>query len=697
QNGFPKVTTRDVFESRSLEEFVEAVERVDVSEGLRREVSDEPLVSAELLAEIKSTHLPSLGFVNVDDEVEDIYPALPLQSGLLSLTVKQASAYAVQHVWDLSSSAIIDEQRLRAALQKVFTHHPILRTCFVHTDDGFYQVVASSAAVSAALSQDKAWFTSMTWNEQTVEKDQEAFLSMESARGFTLQDRHFARVALARIQGDGDVIVGHRLLMTINHVLFDGWSLPMLVQDFQNAYAGTALEPRPSLRNYVAAVCATPTSSTESYWRTLLENVSPTPSIGGNRNGVRGQATFEMFPKTMDVDVRDLNAFAKMNGVTAATVVNAAWALVLKLYLSRDDVVFGTVVSGRDFDVEGVERIVGMLINTVPVRVQMTDSVQSIHSLLQSLKSQFATSMLHAQANLIDVQKWAGHSEGLFNSLVAYENIPSLKTTGSKGTTPTGLQLSHRESTGNAYNYEMEVVLFPETEGKLGLNIVHDTSSIRTDMVVDICSHFEAIIGKLVSDWKKDQTAASRQLSTLFGLSPEHAQRLTPWQSGPTVPISDQCAHEVFEQFVLEQPYAIAVESQDAKITYQELDHRANMVANELRKLGVRPGVQVACVISRSVEMVVGILGVLKAGAAYVPVDFSVPEQRISSIFEDISCEVVLATAKTVDAVPESHRARARLIDDYMREDLSRVARSAWTKPKELATNNDLAYIIFTS
>ncbi|KAJ3078828.1 hypothetical protein HK102_004218, partial [Quaeritorhiza haematococci] len=661
-----------LFKTPTIAQLAPTLQQIE-SEMVNEEA---PLVRAEVLEKIKGDSLSTLGLSMGD--VEDIYPATPLQAGLLAIMMKNPEAYAVQHVWELEGE--VDMDVLRRALLQLTQQHPILRTTFAVVDGSFYQIVRKLAT--------DVWEETLDWQGADAEEKMVDFLKRDSKRGFRVSDVSLMRIAVGKVSPRT-----YRLILTMHHSLFDGWSMSILIGDFLNVYHGAYADPRPSLRPFVGALLSRNETSTKEFWQSCLKDVVPAQTLSGTTAHAVASPSRLTHSVTLTTSMAELNKLTRATGWTVANFLYVTWAIVLREFLRTDDITFGTVLSGRDLPVPDIDRLVGMLMSTVPIRLAMKRDI-SVRQLLDNAKYLYADILPHSQASLLDIKGFSGLSahEELFRTLLVYENLLVADTTSTSSSKP-AFDLRILPSGGQANDYEMEVVVSPSAS-TLDASFMYDAGVLDNDHVYNIASQFQYVFSALLqcADFEAP-------LSMLFGLDPRQEQLLNQWQSGPSVPISKQCAHEVFEQFVLEQPYAIAVESQEAKITitYQELDHRANMVANELRKLGVRPGAQVACVISRSVEMVVGILGVLKAGAAYVPVDFSVPEQRIKSIFEDISCEVVLATAKTVDAVPESHKARVRLIDDFMREDLSRVARSAWTKPKELATNNDLAYIIFTS
>ncbi|KAJ3067159.1 hypothetical protein HK102_007484, partial [Quaeritorhiza haematococci] len=439
------------------------------------------LVSESMLEEIHAQHLPTLGLRSND--VESIFPTTALQTGLLALMMKDPSAYAVQHMWELVGP--VDMDRVASAFNALVRQHPILRTVFVPCSEGMVQIVVKEAGT---ISVEELEFYG---GEDQVR----SFLKEDSMRGFQITDRNLFRVALVKASAQADAAQHqHYLILTINHVLYDGWSLPLLVDDFKKAYNGVAFEARPSMLDFAKTLAQRDPAAAEAYWTRTLSDLEPCPSFAGS-GPQAGVKRTETCIKTCSLTNTELASFTKRTGITVATALNAAWALTLQLYLGRTDVVFGNVYSGRDLPVKGIDRIIGMLINTVPVRVRM-DPGMSIGALLNQLSRQYVDSLEHAHVGLSDIQSWIRLPAGtsLFNSLIVYENIP---TSDGKIAISSDLCMRHIQSSGNASEFEIEVIVNP-MEDRTEIAISYDATRMNGETVESVANAFDGILTSVV-------------------------------------------------------------------------------------------------------------------------------------------------------------------------------------------------------
>ncbi|KAL2911159.1 hypothetical protein HK105_209385 [Polyrhizophydium stewartii] len=594
---------------------------------------------------------------------EDAYPATPLQAGMVAATMQDARAYVNQV--PLRATRTMSLESLRGALRAVVQHHAILRTSFVSTvAGGIVQVVRASAdaaecvAVAAPLAQ---------------------HLAADKARGFSLADASWIRAALVCDPAGS----AQHVVVTIHHALYDGWSLPMIMRDLAAALDGHALEPRPAFRTVVDFIAAQDAAATEAFWTQQLAGLEPAQPLSLGHSA-RTDDEDAPLAQACSTPMAELQRAAQRAGVTVAVVLKAAWAATLRKFTRSHDVVFGEVLANRDIAVAGADRIVGPLLNTVPCRVVLDDAARAA-DLVASLQAQHGAVLSHSHAALVDVQRWAGvQGDGkLFNTLFVFENLPEEAASADDNQTAVVPAISESDSSGSLV-YSFELTLYPGTEGVI-VQAQFDHSHLSRSQAAWILAEFDFGVQQLVSALADKDTVES-----LWTLSPAQLAMIERFSSGTTKPVEFSCIHRAFESQVASNPDAVALDDGVATLTYSSLDDRANQLAHTLQSLGAAPEVSVAVIVSRSIEFVVGIIGVLKAGAAFVPIEASTPQERIRFMLESCGVPIVATTAEASHAVPASYVGKIVCIDDL-------PAGMPTHKPVDAATARSLAYTIFTS
>ncbi|KAJ3082856.1 hypothetical protein HK102_001429 [Quaeritorhiza haematococci] len=305
--------------------------------------------------------------------------------------------------------------------------------------------------------------------------------------------------------------------------------------------------------------------------------------------------------------------------------------------------------------------IVGMLINTVPVRVRLNRNA-SIINLIQSLQKQNTESLAHSSTSLRDIQKWAGVSGGqkLFQTLFVYENVPPIDVAYNLSQE---LTMKLRESGGNATEYDVEILVFPagNLSSQLEVSVSFDTSMLKVSFIEGMIRHFDFVLNEMVqhmSDCRNPLPSSSIRVGAtvreLLQMSPEAQKEVNAFQNGPRVQVGFEFLYEPLESQARTNPSSIAVEFMGHTMTYSDLHARATFLATNLVTFGVGPGTYVPLVLSRSLEMIIGIFAVMKCGAAYVPVDANFPRERICQILGQVEskCPLILTTQKDMEKVP---------------------------------------------
>ncbi|MFJ3814317.1 amino acid adenylation domain-containing protein [Streptomyces sp. NPDC090056] len=597
---------------------------------------------------------------------EDALPVSPLQEGFFFHAVYDEDAddlYVVQELLDLADP--VDPDRLRDALRLLLDRHPLLRASFRQLPGG--EVVQRLA--------DRA---TLPWHEaDTARTGLDEILRQDRARGFDPAEPPLLRATLVR---DGH---RHRLLLTLHHIVADAWSVTVLLRELTAAYAGETLPEPADPRPYLAWLATRDRDAARDAWRealTGLEGPTRLPALSGTAADASATGGDADTPRTRTerVDVRlpealtdELTARTRREGLTLSTVLNGAWALLLGGLTGARDVVFGSTVSGRTTEVEGLDAAVGLFINTVPVRVRMRAG-EPLAALLRRVQDDHAALLDHQHLGLADIQRLAGGGE-LFDTLVVFENHPA--------DPPAATPLVTGTEVLDAVHYPLALVAEPR-DGHLSLRFTHDPARLDRLTVAVVAHRFEALLRAFATD-------PDRPTARVGLLSDREEERLAALNATDRpLPDPDATLASLFAARAARTPDAPAVVYEGAALTYAELDRRAEALARRLRARGAGPEEFVAVAVPRSAELMVALLGVHRAGAAYLPLDLDYPADRVAFMLADSGARTVVTTAEAAGRLPGVPGLDAVLVD---REE------EAPDAPRTDAGPDHPAYLIYTS
>jgi amino acid adenylation domain-containing protein/non-ribosomal peptide synthase protein (TIGR01720 family) len=642
------------------------------SDARRRTPSDFPLAALDA---------PSLERLNGGDpNVEDIYRLTPTQSGMLFHTLSEPGVYVEQLSWELHGP--LDREALAGAWQKVVDRHTALRTSF--------DWEAAAEPVQIVRRRVPVRLDALDWggaSEDEVGRRLHQFLASDRARGFELSAAPLMRLTLIRL-GEGR----HRFVWTHHHLLLDGWSMPVILKEVFAFYdalsAGRELQlesPRP-YRDYVAWSAAQDLAGAESFWRARLGDFdSPTPLPGAQAAPAdAAHAPAEVSRRVPDATAAALRELARRTHLTLGTMLHGAWALLLSRHAGSEEVLFGSTVAGRPADLPGVDSMVGLFINTLPVRVRVAPE-ERLLPWLGRLHEEQAEARQYEHAPLRLIQSWSGVGGGspLFESALVVENYPvggALHERASGAGAETRVSgLVAREQT----NYPLTMIV--EAGAELTLKALYDPSRVEAWAAGRMLGHFERLLGAMAAD-------PARRLSELDALgADERRQLLEEWNDTRRDYPTDACLHQLFEEQAARTPDAPALVYEGERLSYRELNERANRLAHLLRGMGVGPESRVGVLLERSTEMVVALLGALKAGGAYVPLDPSYPAERLRFMLEDARVGVLLTQQNLVGLAEGANR--VLVLDD------GRVLTEggAVGNVESGVAEENLAYVIYTS
>jgi len=681
------VTPRQIFEEQTIAALAAVATPLAAAEAEQGAVEEGGPLTGFPLAGLDQRALDALVGTgpSLDPTIEDLYPLAPLQQGMLfeGIFAPDSELYFQQLIAELAGP--LETGAFVGAWQAVVDRHPALRTAFAWEGLKWpLQVVRQGVRLP---------WTEEDWRQVPPEEVPErlaAWLAADRARSFDLARPPLMRAALLRTGEDRLWFV-----WSFHHLLIDGWCLSLIFREvftlYRAAVAGRdALLPavRP-YRDFIAWVARQDAAATDDFFRRQLAGFTAAtrlpldrPALPAGDDGPPPDQVLRLPPAL----VARLTAFAQSRELTLNTLAQGAWALLLAHHGGTPDVVFGTVVSGRPAELPGVESMIGLFINTLPVRLA-ADPAAPLDAWLAGVQERLLELRQHETAALAQVQRASEVPPGepLFQSIVAFENFPVDESLGEGAGE---IAVSGVTVTGRT-DYPLSFAVMPGRRGshELSLSLSHDR---RTDATTArrLLGHLERLLGAFVA-------APQCPLGELPTLSAaERHQLVLEWNDTATETAEDLCLHDLMSVQARRLPAAVALADEGREMTYAELDRRTNQLAHHLGALGVGPEARVAIMVERSLEMVVAVLGILKAGGAYVPIDPATPADRLDFLLADARPALLLAGEGVADRLREATVSVAVVALDAERE---RIAAASAETPTAGVDPENLAYVIYTS
>ncbi|RDI54606.1 non-ribosomal peptide synthetase [Nocardia mexicana] len=612
----------------------------------------------------------------------DVWPLSPLQSGMLfhaRYDTDTADDYTVQT--RLTLAGRIDADHLRAAAQALVDRHENLRVAFVETADGPRQIVVGAAEIPWS-DIDLTEIADPSERERELERA----IIVDASTRFDTTRPPLLRFALIRTGTQACT-----LLMTNHHLVLDGWSTPLLVRELLAGYLGLVsgrpaeLPAPPSYRAFLAWLAEQDDAASLAAWTEALSGVdSPTravPSLAGITSTESATVTVDL---TRDAVAR-LESTTRDAGATVNTAVQAAWALLLAMLTGRGDVVFGGTVSGRPPQLPGVEDMVGLFINTVPVRVRLNPS-ESIADLLGRVQAEQARLLDHQHVGLAAVHRAVGLPE-LFDTLAVFESYPIDREALSQALDIAGMRILDVTGT-DATPYPLNLMVIP-LPGGLRLSVKYLADHLDRDAAQGLLDRFVLLLEQ-IAEYPR------RSVGRLRHCDGNELRALLPVHGADSV--APRILPDILAAGARIDPDAVAVCSGDLTMTYGELDAWSNRFARVLLRRGVGREVFVVLALTRSVESVVAVWAVAKTGAAFLPLDPNHPVERIEHILTDSQAPIGITVCATGETLPGS-------IDWLLLDDLNTIRR-VMTVSDAPVTDADrggpivldqTAYLIYTS
>jgi amino acid adenylation domain-containing protein/non-ribosomal peptide synthase protein (TIGR01720 family) len=593
--------------------------------------------------------------------LEDIYPLTPMQSGMLFHTIYNPSSSAYFQQFSHRLEGELDKDIVRKSVDTLMRRYDILRTVFVH--EGFerpLQLILIERQVEFRYEdlRDMDKSAGVAYIREFKEKDRN--------RSFNLAKDVLMRITLFRVEQRG-----YEFYWSYHHILMDGWCIGIIISDFLEIYRGFLENRTPGLlpvkpyRTYIQWLEKQDIGKSKIYWSRYLQDYEETasvPSMKGYKTGETGQLyRYEDLVFELDENKsRALGRLAASNQVTLNTVIQTIWGIILGKYTRRQDVVFGVVVSGRPPGLEDVESIVGLFINTIPVRINFNGKT-SFNELLHNVQQEVIASEPFHYCPLTEIQSESSLKQNLLDHILVFENYPAarqIEAAGAAAAAP--FEISNVEIREHS-NYNFNIVILPGIP--IVIKFIYNANVYDGGCLEKTARHFVRVLHQVLAD-------EEAKIEGLTLLQPEEKQQLL-YDFNDTArdyPL-DKTVYRLFEEQAARTPGHTAVigggrfpqslEKRPAEsleplqITYGELNRESDRLALLLRQKGVGQDTIVAVMMERSVEMITVFLGIMKAGSAYLPIDLEYPQERIYYILADSKAKLLLAASEARVKVKE--------------------------------------------
>ncbi|MBD1942369.1 AMP-binding protein, partial [Coleofasciculus sp. FACHB-712] len=573
----------------------------------------------------------------------------------------------------------LDAIALEQSLNAIVERHEVLRTAFTTVNGQPVQVITPQLKLTLPFVDLRE--LPNTEREQAVRQ----FATAEAQKPFDLTQAPLLRVSLLHLSEFEYVV-----LFTMHHIVSDGWSMGIFIQElvtFYKAFSSSKFSPLPELSIQYADFAVWQRQwlqgevleSQIAYWKKQLGGNLPVLDLPTNRPRPAVQ-TFQGAEEKFVLSKALTEALTKLGqqqGATLFIVLLAAFKTLLYRYTGQEDILVGSPIANRNrAELEG---IIGFFANTLVLRTDLSNN-PTFKELLGRVREVALGAYSHQDLpfeKLVEVlQPDRDLSRNpLFQVLFALRNVPT------QTLELPGISLSLEEMESQTARFDLVLNLSQEAGGLTGV-FEYNKELFNASTVQRMAGHFQTLLESIVAN-------SDRSISTLpFLTQPERHQLLVEWNNTHTNDSTDRCLHQLFEEQVERTPDAIAIVFENQQLTYAELNAKANQLAHHLQKLGVKPEVLVGICVERSLEMVVGLLGILKASGAYLPLDPAYPPERLAFMLEDAQVSVLLTQKRLLNTLP-SHNAEIVCLDDWESLQIG--------SPNSVKNSSNLAYVIYTS
>ncbi|SEM77971.1 amino acid adenylation domain-containing protein [Chitinophaga rupis] len=568
----------------------------------------------------------SLNAVKADENITAVYELSPLQQGIYFhwLTSSSPSLYTGQIAYRVQLNTIT-LHAIQEAYQQLINRHAVLRTSFVHhLADIPLQLVRRNVTANFHYDSLPAFL-----EERDVEPYIKQYKLKDRETGFDLAAHSLMRLKVLDLGANR-----YEFVWSHHHILMDGWCMGILIRDFNRLLNGESLpEPKPYL-DYIHWLRSINTSLSLDHWKQYLEDYTSVATIPFLKPQQQEYKEEKRSVTIKGALFNKLKALCNKLAITQNTFLQAAWGFLLSRYNNTNDVVFGAVVSGRPAELDGIENMVGLFINTIPVRIKYEEDCTPV-KLLTATQQAGISSTAHHYLNLAKVQAQSELGANLLNHIVVFQNFPIEQMVKEAAVTTDQLQVETVEFVQQT-NYDFNLLVFPG-EAALQVDFMFNAGKYDATAITSLAAHLHSIIEQFV-------TAEDQPLSRInFLPAADRALIFEKFNATEVAYEPGKTVLDLFRERVQEQPELTAVAYENAHLTYRELDLVTSRLAGYLQQhYSIQPNDLVGIQLERGLNMLIAILGILKCGGAYVPVDTEYPAERVKYIAADSSYKVCI-------------------------------------------------------
>lgn len=614
-------------------------------------------------------------YQEVIDNIEGIYPLSPMQEGLIFHSLSESGeAYHVS--MKLKITGDLNVEVLEKSFQELVARHDIFRTSFDSSNfNENMQVVYKNRSPELQYTD----IREVKGNKEYYIKE---LIQADRKRGFNLSEDILIRLFVIRLAENEFILV-----LSNHHIILDGWSFGIISEELFQIYNNYMID-NPQLfkkvipyKNYIEWLKQQDKEKALHYWSEYLNGYNNRIELPFKKSPVNPGKAQEIVLNLGKKRTKQLEAFARSNNVTSNTILQSIWAILLQRYNNVQDVVFGFIVSGRTTEIDQIDEMVGLFINTIPLRVNTTVE-KRYKDIIKKIKDDFDENEPYRYVSIADIQNNTKVKSGLINTLMVFENYPIDKNLINDGILEkAGIQISESESFEETnYSFNLKVI----SEEDLAIVLDYNDGVYDKETVLMIKNHFVGVLDKILDN-------PEIRLDELELLGKEERKALLEDFNDTFVPLDKNATiQDLFEDNVNKNPDKPAIVYGDKTMSYGELNRKSDSLAILLRDKGVGSETIVPVLVDRSFEMVIGIIAVLKTGAAYLPIDKEYPEDRINYMIQDSKAQILITTRKSLQNRMVTINELLYLEDEelYVNE------------PERIDMNSNLsslAYVIYTS
>ena len=583
-----------------------------------------------------------------EEEIEDIYPLSPVQEIMLSHMLYAPDSEIGFEQTFCTLHGALNFSAFERAWQRVIDEHSILRTAFIIDKlDEPLQLVRKRVPLS--LKQ-------YDWRGMSAEQQQgalEAYLQEDRRSGFDFSSAPLMRLTVIFVADDRQYIV-----WSIHHLIIDGWCTSLILNKVFALYEAYSegrsihLQRTRPFRDYIAWLKQQDMTLAEQYWRRRLAGFKAPTRLRIERKVERErpeQASYKQQQVELsEAATEELQTVARQNKVTMSTLVQGGWAMVMSRYSGEQEVMYGLTVSGRPGEMKGVERMVGMFINILPVRVKV-EAGEGLSEWMKQIWEQQAEMQQYEYSPLVKVQEWSEVPSSLrmFDSIVIFENyyVENLDGQGSEVNREASLRIDNAQGSIKT-DYALSLSAVPGRQLRLGLT--YDEREYEEETIKRMLQHMQRVLESFIT------TGGHQPLSSIEMVSQQEQQLIQANQSLGDDDTGVETLQAAIEEQAEKRGEEVAIEEGEEEISYREMNERANQIGREMRRQGVGAEEVVGIMMERGIEMVVSMLGVLKAGGGYVLMEAGRSREELAAIINAVNPRVVMTHKRLLKRLPES-------------------------------------------